>query len=103
MFLADQVDLDVADVAARSQIILANQPVKVDRGGGAGVDLVVADFRDGFNRFRERVKQLRCRLDGRALRRVDDNLELGLVVEWQHLENDELKHDQGHRYCDQGA
>ena len=44
--LVDQVDLDVAQVGARAQVVLAHQTVEVDGRGGAGIDLVVGDLRD---------------------------------------------------------
>ena len=44
MMLVDQVDLQVADLAAAAQVVLAHEPVEVDRRGGAGIGLVVGDF-----------------------------------------------------------
>ena len=71
-----QVDLDVADIAAASQVILPNQTIEVDRRGGACIDLVVGDFGYAFDRPRQFV-QYACRfLHGCALRHVDDDLEL---------------------------
>ncbi len=39
-------------------------------------------------------------LDARAFRHVHDDLELALVVERQHLENDELGDDEDHGQAD---
>ena len=39
--LVDKIDLNVADLTARAQVILAHQSIEVDRGGGACVGLVI--------------------------------------------------------------
>ncbi len=90
VFLIDEVDLDVADVAAAAQVILPDQAVEIDRRCGAGVDLVVGDFRYRFDRTCKPVEQFGGHLDGGSFRHVHDDLELRLVIEGQHLEDDEL-------------
>ena len=42
--LVDQIDLDVAEARVLPQIVLAHEAIEVDRRGGAGVGLVIADL-----------------------------------------------------------
>ena len=57
--LVDQVHLQVADLAAAAQVVLAHQAVEVDRRGGAGVGLVVGDLGHG-GQVRRRVRAARA-------------------------------------------
>ena len=38
--LGQEVDLDVGDIGAAAQEVVADEAVEIERGGGAGVDLV---------------------------------------------------------------
>ena len=94
--LVDEVDLNVADVATGTQIVLAHQAVEVDRGGGAGVGLVVRHLGYGGQVVPEFMQNRRRLFHGCACRHVDNDLELGLVVERQHLQlhqSDGRKHE----------
>ena len=44
--LVDPADLDVADIIAAAQVVLAHQSVEINRRGRAGIDLVVGYFRN---------------------------------------------------------
>ena len=94
--LVDEIDLNVADLATGAQVILAHQPVEVDRGGGAGVGLVIGHLGYGGQVIAEFVENRRRLFHRRARGHVDDDLELGLVVERQHLqlhESDGRQHE----------
>ena len=47
VMLVDEIHLNVTDFAACAQVILAHQPIEVDRGADTRVDLVVAHLRHG--------------------------------------------------------
>ena len=98
--LLDEVDLQVADFAAGAQVVLAHQPVEADRRGEPGVGLVVRHFGQLRDFRGEFAQQRRGVLDRRAGRHVDDDLELRLVVERQHLHDDGLHRHQQHRQQD---
>ncbi len=101
MVLVDQVDLDVAQMRALAQIVLAHQAVEVDRRGGAGVDLIVGHLRHAgqvIAHLREHAGGL---LQAGALGHVQHYLELALVVERQHLQDDQLVDGEQHRARDQ--
>ena len=91
MMPVHQVDLDVAQARVLPQVVLAHQSIEIDRRGRAGVDLVVADFRQLFHHVRELIEQTRSSLGGAALRQIGDDLKLGLVVERQHLQHHQLR------------
>ena len=94
--LVDQVHLDVADLAAATQVVLPNQAVEVDGCGRAGIGLVVGDLRQG-GQMSAQLAQHRSRpLQRRSRRHVEHHLELRLVVEGQHLQ----LHPAQHRQCD---
>ena len=86
LVLVHQVHLDVADFAAGAQVILAHQAVEVDRGCRAGIRLVVGHFRYAGQVGAEFMQHGGSFLDWRAGRHIDNDLELGLVVEGQHFE-----------------
>jgi len=100
LMLVHQVDLDVAEFRPGAQVVLPHQPVEVDRRRGAGIDLVVGHLgqrRDLRGEFLQDATRL---LERGSLRHVDDDLELGLVVEGQHLHHDPLHHDERDREND---
>ena len=93
----DQVDLDVGDVGTPAQEIVPDQAVEVIGGGGASVDLVVEDLRFRAEPGGDLPGDVGGVLQGGALVHVDDDLELALVVEGQHLHLDRPGDDQGER------
>jgi hypothetical protein len=90
MALFDQIDLDVAELGALPQVILAHQTVEIDRCGSSGISLVVAHLGHALDYMRQLIQQARRGLDGRTLRELGDYLELRLIVEGKHLEHHEL-------------
>jgi len=93
--LADEIDLDVRDVGAAAEERVADEAVEVKRSGSAGVDLVVADGgigADGGGHLGGDAGRL---LEGGALGSVEDDLELRLVVEGEHLDRDGAEEDEG--------
>ena len=92
--LADQVDLDVGDIGPASHEVVTHKTVKVKRCSGAGVDLEIPHF--GF------LADGRGHLGGDAgglfqcgaLRSIDDDLKLRLIVEGQHLDGHRTGQDE---------
>ena len=88
--LGQEIDLDVAQLRRRAEIVVADQTVEIERCGGAGVALE----RDGFGNFRgaidRRLEHAIGVLDRRALGQIDDDLQIGLVVEGKELDRDVL-------------
>src|SRR6516164_11520430 len=96
----DEIHLDVAELWALSQVILAHQAVEIDRRRSARIDLVVTHFRNPLDDVRELIEQTSSRLDGRTLRELGNDLEFRLVVEGEHLQHDELHHHEADRHSD---
>ena len=95
--LVDQVDLEVADLAAAAQVVLAHQAVEVDRRGRAGIGLVVGHLGQRGQVRAQLVRTARGALHRRAGGHVHHHLELGLVVEGQHLQLHQAQHRQQQR------
>ena len=93
--LADEVDLDVGDVGAAPEEGVADETVEIKRSGGAGVDLVVADGGIGADGGGHLGGDAGGLLERGALGRVQDDLELRLVVEGEHLDRDGAEEDEG--------
>ena len=99
--LVDEVHLQVAELRQRAQVVLPNEAVEVDRRRGARVGLVIGHLRHGGEVLADLVQDARRVLERRAGRHVDDDLELRLVVEGQHLQHDELHRGERHAGEDQ--
>ena len=80
-----QIYLDVRLVGLPAQEVMPHQPVEVVRPRGAGVDLVVHDFRLLAEITSQGLRDVRGLFQRRSVGHVDDDLELALVVEGQHL------------------
>ena len=92
-----EVDLQIRDMGAAAHEVMAHQAVEVERGGDAGVNLVIGHLRldaDGGGNF---AGGLGGAFEGAAFGHVEDDLELALVVEGQHLHLDPAEADGGHR------
>ena len=90
LVLVDEVDLQIAVLGQLPQVVLPHEAVEVDRRRGAGVALVVGDLGHRRDVRAHRAQHGGGALDRRSGGHVDDDLELGLVVERQHLEDDQL-------------
>ena len=95
--LAEQVYLNIGDVRAAAQIIVAHQAVEVIRGCGAHVSLQVDHFGLLQRGGGERAGYARGFGERGSVGHVHDDLKLALVVERQHLDLDELEIEQGTR------
>ena len=100
LVLVHQVHLHVAQLAGGAQVVLAHQAVEVDGTGRTRVGLVVGDFLHFRHVAADLAQHLGGLLHGRAHRHVQHHLELGLVVEGQHLEHHQLYRGQGHGHQD---
>ena len=86
LVLVHQVHLNVADLATRAQVILPDQTIEVDGGGGACIRLVVRHFRHGCQIGPQFVQDGRGFFDRCAGWHIDDDLKFGFVVERQHFQ-----------------
>ena len=95
--LSDEVHLDIGDIGPAPQEVVAHQAVEVVGRGDAGVGLEIHDLGlllDDGGQFAGDAGRL---FERRSLGHVDDDLELALVVERQHLHLDEADADESHR------
>ena len=103
-----QVDADVAGVRALAQVVMPDQPVEIDRRADADRRGEIDHFRLGAEVFLDLLRDAVGGFQRRRFRHVDDDLELVLVVERQHLqrnqagrgqhdgEDEQTAHDQQH-------
>jgi len=92
----NQVHLEVRLVRRAAEEVVPDQPVEVVGGRRAGVDLVVLHLGDAGEDGADLPRHAGGLFEGRPLRHVDDDLELALVVERQHLERYSLRDHQPH-------
>ncbi len=81
----EQVDLYVRLIRLIAQIVMPDKSVEVIRAGESGIELIVRHLRLLAEVLAERLTNACCLLQRGAVGHVDDNLELALVVERQHL------------------
>ena len=82
-----QVDGKVAHLRLVAQIIMAHQPVEVERRGSSGIGLDRGQFRQVLEAVGGRSQNPVGRLERRAFRQIDDDLDFRLVVEGQQLDD----------------
>ena len=92
-----QVDLDIADTRPLAFKVVTHQAIKVDRGGGAGIDLHIAHLRHLAQGVAHRHQRALGLLETAALGHIQHQLKLRLVVERQHLQHHQLKYRQTDR------
>ena len=95
--LGREVDLDVGHVRAAAHEVVAHQTVEVVGRGGPDVHLVVGHLRHGADVVADLARDGGGLLQRRALGHVDDDLELALVVERQHLDHHALEQPRASR------
>src|SRR5581483_1465962 len=83
-----------------AQEVMSNQPVEVIGTGGAAVYLVVADFRLLTEILAKRLRHSGGLLQRRAIRHIDDDLKLALIVEGEHFHAHPLQRNECNR-CEQ--
>ena len=83
--LGNEVDLQVGDVGAAAHEVVAHQAVEVEGGGDAGVNLVIRHLRLDAHGGGDFAGGLGGAFQRAAFGHVEDDLELALVVERQHL------------------
>ena len=95
--LVGQHDLDLGLPRFLAQVVMPYQAIKVEWRSDTDVALQRLDFRHLLERLHQPVGQVGCTWQCRALRHVDDDTELRLVIERQHLHRDraEIKHRYG--------
>ena len=95
--LADEVHLDVGDIGAAPQEVVPHQAVEVVGRGNAGVGLEVHNLGLLLDDGGQFAGDARGFFERGSLGHVDDDLELALVVERQHLHLDEADADEDDR------
>ena len=92
-----QVHLDVGLIRLAAHVVVAHQPVEVIGAGRSGISLVVQHVRLPRKFFAQRLGDARRLLQRRAVGHIDDDLQLALVVERQHLYAHQSQRHQRHR------
>ena len=96
LMLADEVHLNVRDTGATAHEVVTHQAVEIVGRGDTGIDLVVGDFRLRADRRRHLPRHGSGLLQRSALRHVQDDLKLALVVKRQHLHLHPAEADRRH-------
>ena len=96
-----QVNLDVPQLSACTQVVLAHQAVEVDGRSGADIGLVMRDLGHRGQVTTQLAHDGRCFFQRRACGHVHHHLELRLVVKGQHLEHDQTGRRQDQRQGNQ--
>ena len=91
-----EVDLKVADVRPGAEKVVPHQAVEVERRRRAGVHLVIGNLGDGGHGRSDLARDRGRPLQRRSLRHIDDDLELALVIERQHLHAHQLHGEHRH-------
>ncbi|MNF49784.1 hypothetical protein D3C84_310670 [compost metagenome] len=99
--LVHQIDLNIPHVGAAADEVVAHQPVEVDGGRTAGIDLVILHLLHLGKLPPNRQQGALGLLQGRPLRHVEHQLEFRLVVKGEHLEHHPLHHRHGGSRPDQ--
>ena len=81
----EQIHLDVSLVGLMPQEVMPHQSVEVVGAGRARVNLIIRDFGLLAKINTERLRNAGRLLQRSPVRHVNDDLELALVVEGQHL------------------
>ena len=95
--LGEEVHLHIGDVGAAPEEVVPHQPVEVEGRGGTGVGLGAPYLGHRPEPGRHRFGRGVGGLEGRPFRKIQDHLELRLVVERQHLHLHCPDGDQRHR------
>ncbi|MDA1222533.1 MAG: hypothetical protein O3B85_10970, partial [Planctomycetota bacterium] len=90
--LVHEIDPQVALVGELAELVVADHPVEVDRGGLAGVGGDVGHLLRAADDARHLAEDRVGSLQRRPLGKIDDDLQLELVVERQHLQRDAAGH-----------
>ena len=91
-----EVDLDIGLVGLAAHVVVAHQSVEVIGTGGAGVGLVVQDIGLSRKLVAEGLGDPGRLLQRSSVRHIDDDLQLALVVERQHLHAHQSRGHQRH-------
>ena len=83
--LVQQLHLDLGQPGVVAQIVVTHHAVEVERTRGAGIGLQCRDLGDLAQLLRHLARHVGGRRQGGALRHVDHDRELRLVVVRQHL------------------
>src|ERR1019366_9969974 len=95
LFCWQEVDLDIGLVGLAAHVVVAHQSVEVIGAGRTSVGLVVQDIRLPCKFVTEGLGHTSRLLERRSVRHIDDDLQLALVVERQHLH----AHQSGGHQC----
>ena len=96
LVLVNNVDLDVGQVTAGAQEVVAHQAVKVERRRGPNVNLEVDDLGHGSELVSELASGGIRLFESKSFGCVDHNLQLGFIVVRQHLDCGEANRHGSH-------
>ena len=80
-----------ATFSPRRDVVMTDQPVEIERRGRSHVGLKIRDLRDLLQLHGKCARDRRGLLQARPFRHVHDHLEFALVVEREHLDDDQPK------------
>ena len=103
LVLGEQVDLDVRHAGALAQVVVPHQPVEAVGRRRPDVDLIVGDLLLLADGGGDLPRHLRGALERAVLGHVEDDLQLALVVEGQHLDPHPAGGNEGHRSEEEDA
>src|SRR5262249_28907737 len=86
--LSNQVHLDIGDVGAPPQEVMAHKAIKVVRRRDTRVSLEIHDLGLSLNNCGKLARHASRLFERSPLGHVDNDLKLALVVEWQDLHFD---------------
>ncbi len=102
----NKVDLQVSDVWAFPHEIMSYQPVEVEWRSYPGINLVISDLRLNAHRSADFPGNTSGSFQRTALRHVQNNLKLTLIVEGQHFDlnvaNTHERHREQQQYSNAG-
>ncbi len=88
LVLRDQIDLNVRLVGLFTKIVMPDESTEVEGGGRSDIGLIVPDFGHRLHIASQRLCDP-CGLFERCpLRHINDELNLALIVEGEHLHDD---------------
>lgn len=76
VFFVNEIDLNIAEVTSLPQVLLSDQPIEIDRGGRANIDLVVGNLLYALDYLRQSVKGPGSGFQAGAFGHVDQDLDL---------------------------
>jgi len=94
LFLPQEINLDISQIAPFAQVVVPHQAVEVERGTGADIHLEIGHFGHSPQGVTHCAGDAGGLFQRSSIRSIDDHLQLVLVVEGEHLDRHGLEEDQ---------